>query len=93
MRTARNDVPRKRLIATAAIVRSVRTAFCACGGLKAVTPLEIDSTPVSAAEPEANAFRSTKRVSVPVPTGSGWGVIACGQLPTVHLTTPTESAA
>ena len=76
-----------------AIRSSVRAAFFDCGDLKAVTPLEIDSTPVSAADPEANALRRTNSVSVPVPAATGCGTSARGQVPSVHLPIPTASVA
>ena len=41
------------------ITTSVRAAFLPCGGRNAPTPFEIDSTPVSAAAPDANACRTT----------------------------------
>ena len=44
-----------------AISSSVRAAFRDCGWRKAVTPFEIDSTPVRAAEPDANAFSSDEQ--------------------------------
>src|SRR6266542_4744155 len=69
---------------------SVRAAFRAWGGRNAVTPFEIDSTPVTAAEPDAKALSRTKTVSVPVPAASGCGTSACGHAPAVHLASPTE---
>src|SRR5213593_2050128 len=83
MWTASHEVPRNAVIAIAPIASRVRAAFCACGGLNAVTPFEIDSTPVSAADPEANALRRMKTLSVPVPAASGCGTVAWGHVPTV----------
>ena len=68
--TVRYETPRKSVTAQPAISRRVRDAFCDCGRRKAETPFEIDSTPVSAAEPDANAFSRTKRPSAPAPVGS-----------------------
>ena len=48
-------------------MKSVRAAFFACGWRNALTPFEIASTPVSAAEPEANARSRTKMVTAPAP--------------------------
>ena len=89
--SARKETPRKRVTAEPAINRSVCDAFRACGRRKALTPFEIDSTPVRAAEPEANALSRTKRPIAPAPTGSGCGTVACGQVPTVHFVMPTPS--
>ena len=50
-------------------VRVVR-AFFHSGGLKAGTPSEIASTPVSAAQPELKARRMMKSVSAPVPASA-----------------------
>ena len=68
------------MIAIPAMTRSVLPALRACGCRNAVTPFEIDSTPVSAADPDANAFKRTKRVSVPVPTATGCGTVATGAI-------------
>ena len=66
-------------MAADAISNSVLAAFAAWGFLKALTPFAIASTPVSALEPEAKARSSTKRVTAPVPAGSGLGATACGR--------------
>ena len=50
----------KSEIAIRPIASSVREAFLPWGGRKALTPFEIDSTPVSAAAPEEKARRTTK---------------------------------
>ena len=47
----------KMVIATTPSIASVRAAFFDCGWRKALTPFAIDSTPVSALAPEANAFK------------------------------------
>ena len=75
------------------MIASVCAAFFDCGRLKALTPFEIASVPVSAAEPEANAFRSTKTVTAPVPAGSACSTCAVGQLPSVQRAPPTTSSA
>ena len=56
---------------------SVLAAFFGSGGLKAGTPLAIASTPVSATDPPAKAFRSRNKLSVSVAPGtsaSGWAI-------------------
>src|SRR5512132_4504702 len=78
----------KSVIAIAPMIRSVRAAFLPAGGRKALTPLEIDSTPVSAAAPDANARSTTNRPTVPTPAAIGSGTCAWGQLPTAHFETP-----
>jgi hypothetical protein len=50
---------------------STTRAFFASGGLKAGTPSETASTPVSAAQPEAKARRTRKSVSSCAPGMSG----------------------
>src|SRR5207247_11003056 len=91
--TASHDTPRKRLIAIAPMIASVSAAFFDCGRLKALTPFEIDSTPVRAAEPDANARRRTKTVTVPTPAGTGSGTVACAQPVVAHWTTPVPMTA
>src|SRR5215831_19860738 len=88
MCTARYDTPMNSVTAIAPMTRSVRAAFLPGGGLNALTPFEIDSTPVSAAAPEANARRTTKIVTAPAPAASGSGTCACGHVPKVHFETP-----
>src|SRR5205085_5951518 len=80
--TARYDTPRKSEIAISPSATSVAAAFRPFGGLKALTPFEIASTPVSADAPEAKARRTTKRPAAPAPAASGCGTVACGQEPT-----------
>ena len=56
------------MIAITPSIPSVRAAFFACGCLKAETPFEMASTPVSALDPDANARSRAKSVIAPVPT-------------------------
>ncbi len=76
--TARNESPRNITPSRLPIHISVVRAFRHSGGLKAGTPLEIASTPVTAAPPEANACRIRNRLIAPVVSatsagiGSGW---------------------
>src|SRR5262245_5328899 len=88
MCTARYETPMKSVIAIAPMISSVRAAFLPGGGLNALTPFEIDSTPVSAAAPEAKARSTTKTVTAPAPAARGSGTCACGQLPVAHFETP-----
>ena len=88
MCTASHEAPTKSVIANAPMIRSVRAAFLPAGRRKALTPFEIDSTPVSAAAPDANARRSTKTPTAPAPAASGCGTWACGQAPAAHFETP-----
>src|SRR5262245_48970199 len=69
----------------------VRAAFCDFGGLNALTPFEIASTPVSAAAPDANARRTTSTVTAPTPTVVGSVTCACGQVPAAHFATPVAT--
>ena len=71
------------------MISSVRAAFCDCGCLNAVTPFEIDSVPVRAAEPDAKALSTTKDASAPAPLASGCGTVAVGHVPNAHLPMPT----
>src|SRR5262245_47434480 len=87
--TVSQDTPRKNVIAITPSANNVFAAFFAWGCRNALTPFEIASTPVSAAEPEANARRSTNSVTAPAPAAIGWGATAWGHVPTVHLTPPT----
>src|SRR6266849_10997944 len=91
--TVSHDTPMNSEIAIAAMIVRVCAAFFDCGRLNASTPFEIDSTPVNAADPDANAFSSTNTVTAPVPAGSGCGTTACGHVPTVHFAIPTPSIA
>src|SRR5690242_13431370 len=88
MWTARNETPRNSVIAITAIAVSVRAALRDCGGRKADTPFEIASTPVSAADPDANALSTRNRATVPAPAAIGCGATACGHEPAAHLATP-----
>ena len=55
---ASTTMPTSMTIATAPSSSSVVAAFLLFGGLNAGTPLEIASTPVSAAQPEENVRNS-----------------------------------
>src|SRR6266536_2537079 len=70
----------------------VVAAFFPLGVRKAPTPFEIASTPVRATAPEANARTSRKTPIAPDPTVTGWGTVACGQLPATHFPTPTATS-
>ena len=65
---------------SAAISASVVAAFLDLGFLNAGTPLEIASTPVSAAEPEEKPFSSRKTSAKPVSDVSAcmWKLALCG---------------
>jgi hypothetical protein len=53
-----------------------------------LTPFEIASTPVRAAEPDANARRRTNTPTAPVPAAIGCGTCAVGHEPTAHFPIP-----
>ena len=90
MCTARYETPTKSEIAITPITTSVRAAFSPCGVLNAPTPFEIDSTPVSAAAPDAKARSTTSTPTLPAaPTVIGSGTCAWGQPLTAHFPTPT----
>ena len=74
--TASHETPRNIAIAIAPRIASVIAAFLPCGFLNALTPFAIASTPVSAVEPDANARRTTNRVTAPAPGSSGCGTTA-----------------
>ena len=63
-------------------------AFCASGGLKAGTPSETASTPVSAAQPDAKARRTRKSVSSCAPGDAGRAACAGASQPKVQRTSP-----
>src|SRR5881227_3105306 len=88
MCTASHDTVRKSVTAIAPMIASVSAAFFDCGRLNAFTPFEIDSTPVSAADPEAKARRRTKTVTAPVPAVTGCETVACGQPLVAHFAIP-----
>ena len=67
----------------------MRAALRAWGCRNALTPFEIASMPVNAAEPEANARSRTKNVTAPAPAGIASGVVATGHVVSAHLPTPT----
>src|SRR4026208_1803650 len=71
MCTASQETPMKSVIAIRPIAGGVRAAFFPAGARKALTPFEIASTPVSAAAPEAKAWRRTKRPTTPAPAAIG----------------------
>src|SRR5690242_19420087 len=56
---ARNETPRNMTASAAPMKTSVCCAFFQAGFLNAGTPLEIASTPVTAAHPDANACSMT----------------------------------
>ncbi len=91
MCTASHDTPRNIAIAIVPRTKSVAAAFRPCGRRNALTPFAIASTPVSAVEPEANARRTTKAVTAPVPAAIGWGTTAWGQLDTAQRVTPVPT--
>src|SRR3954470_21496691 len=93
MCTASHETVRKSVIAIAPINASVCAAFFDCGRRNALTPFEIDSTPVKAADPDANARRSTRTVIVPAPAVTGWEAWAVGHEPAAHLAIPTATTA
>ena len=62
--TASQLMPRNRKSRIPAIHVSVLAAFLDTGSANAWTPLAMASTPVIAAQPEANARSSKKRVNV-----------------------------
>src|SRR5689334_21964545 len=86
--TASHETPMNSVIAIAPMISSVRAAFLPAGLRNALTPLEIDSTPVSAAAPEAKARSRTKTPTAPAPAASGFGTWACGHEPVAHFETP-----
>src|SRR5438876_8087659 len=88
MRTARKETLRNRLIARPAMITSVRAAFLDWGRRNAVTPFEIASTPVSAADPDAKARRTRKTPTVPVPAASTCVFAACGVWPVATFQRP-----
>ena len=64
-------MPRNSVIRMTPSQASTTRALCASGGLKAGTPSETASTPVSAAQPEAKARRSRKSPTPSSPGGCG----------------------
>src|SRR6266508_3959481 len=85
---ARKLIPRNIEIATAPMIPRVAAAFRACGRRKAGTPFEMASTPVSAVDPDENAWRMTKRLAPAAAPARMWsaGTTAWGQPPVAHLT-------
>ena len=80
-------------IAITPIATSVFAAFVRLGLRKALTPFEIASTPVSAAAPEAKAWRRTNTPTRAGPGGHGSGHVRRGHSPTAHLPTPVATIA
>ena len=72
--TARYESPKNMTPRRLPIHMSVVRAFFHSGGLKAGTPFEIASTPVTAAPPDENACRIRKIPTVPVPMTASGGV-------------------
>ena len=70
---ARNESPRNITPSRLPIHISVVRAFSHSGGLKAGTPFEIASTPVTAAPPDANACRIRNRPIAPVVSATSGG--------------------
>ena len=66
MRTARKLMPRNITPKIRLMTTRVMRAFCTAGGLKAVMPLEMASTPVSAVLPleKARKIRNSDRVAL-----------------------------
>ena len=60
---ARSDRPRNMKPRAVPITTNVELAFFAAGSLKAGTPLEMASTPVTAAPPDAKAWSTTNNVA------------------------------
>ena len=85
---ARNDSPRNitpsRLPIHISVVRALRHS----GGLKAGTPFEIASTPVTAAPPEAKACRIRNRPIAPVVSATSGGMGSGCRSPISPLTIP-----
>src|SRR6478609_6094794 len=90
--TARYETPRNIAIAIVPRMASVFAAFFPWGCRKALTPLAIASTPVSAVDPDENAFRTTKTVTAPTPAGSGFGTTAWCRPPVTSSTSPTPTS-
>ena len=65
---ARKVIPMKRKMRMPPSQVSTVRAFCASGGLKAVTPSDTASTPVSAAQPDEKALRMRNS---PTPSSPG----------------------
>src|SRR5437868_6393703 len=90
--TARYETPTNSVMQITDRISSVCAALRDCGRRNALTPFAIASTPVSADDPDAKAFRITKTVSRPVPAATGCGTTACGHVPSAHLTSPAPIA-
>src|SRR6266511_4490178 len=88
MCTARYETPMNSVIAIPPMKSRVRAAFLPGGGRNALTPLEIASTPVNAAAPDANARRTTNTPTAPAPVATGSGTWTWAHVPVAHLPTP-----
>src|SRR4051812_5606675 len=75
---ASHAVPYSSTIRVAMITVSAFCAFLARGSRKARTPFETASTPVIAAQPLENAFRSSHQLNTLMVGGSGAGICAAG---------------
>jgi hypothetical protein len=73
-RIAMNDRPRNIVPSSPPIHIRVVRAFRHSGGLNAGTPLEMASTPVTAAPPDANACRTTNSPIAPVVRATSSGI-------------------
>src|SRR5690349_7228316 len=89
MCTASQDTPTKSEIAITPITVSVFAALRPCGARNALTPFEIDSTPVRAAAPDEKARRRTRTPTPPaVPAVIGSGTCAWGHVPAAQRARP-----
>jgi hypothetical protein len=86
-------MPANMLTDSAPMIVSVFAALRGLGLRNAGTPLLMASTPVSAVQPDANAFRNSDRVRMP-PTLTCWWICSCAveaaaRCPVSSWTTPT----
>jgi len=96
----RIDKPRNIAPSRLPMITKVVRAFFQAGSRKAGTPLEMASTPVTAAPPEAKACITTnsdapmRRPPPPLPRGSAPGApaLALDRDPVASLTMPTPSS-
>ena len=89
---AMNDRPRNITPSSPPIHIRVVRAFRHSGGLNAGTPLEIASTPVTAAPPDANACRTTNSPIAPVVRATSSGIGRGCRLPVSAFITPMPSS-
>ncbi len=87
---ARNEMPRNMVPRHTPMIMSVSRACFASGFLNAGTPLEMASTPVMAAPPDANPFSSSITLTAPTPI-SMWpgGGAMCSKPLVMPRVTPT----